>query len=252
MKKMRPWLGWLVALGATAFAFRGCVLPDPKPPMPPISLPPVVKVVAGEAVEIVAETKHAELEWEWIGDPKTKPPQLLRTGDAKSRWFVSPPGVSQGQYRIRVMAWDGKFLRAETLVTVGQAPVPPDPGPDPPDPGPTPGPAPIPAEGLHVLVVYEAQDAKDPVKQKQYNALCSAEVLGYLNAKNRGGWRIWDKDVNVANEQKLWQDAFKRAKEKMNMMPWIIVSNGKAGWEGQLPNTKEEMLTLLKKYGEVK
>lgn len=245
-KKLRGAFPWLLALGALGFAFKGCLLPDPKPPAPDIGLPPLVKTLPGVAVEIAAESKADKLEWEHMGDGKA--PQLLRTGNPLSTWFVTP---RQGKYRIRAEAViDGKISKAETLVTVGDPGPDPEPGPDP-GPDPTPGPAPIPADGLHVLVVYESQDAKPLIAASQWYALNSQDVLSYLNLRAKGNWRIWDKDVPTKDESKLWQDAMTRAKGKMKETPWVIVSNPqmKGGYEGPLPKTKDEILKLFQRWG---
>ncbi len=79
-------------------------------------------------------------------------------------------------------------------------------------------------------------------------------VRDYLNAKCVLGadnktreWRMWDKDVDATAESQLWQDALKRPRKST---PWIIVSNGKTGYEGPLPEGWVDTLALLKKYGE--
>lgn len=125
----------------------------------------------------------------------------------------------------------------------------------PPAPKPTPKPAdeaPIKADGLHVLVVYESADLATYSASLQ-QSIYSKSVRDYLNSKcpKVGGtaeWRMWDKDVDATAESQLWQDALKRAKGKQT--PWIIVSNGKTGFEGPLPAGGDEMLKLLQKYGE--
>ncbi len=139
-----------------------------------------------------------------------------------------------------------------TVTIVGQPDPPVPPGPVPPDPpGPTPGPVPIPGDGLRVLIVYESADlAKMPPAQQ--SILDSAAVRGYLQEKCAKGpdgtpeRRIWDKDTDASAESKLWQDAFKRPRKEV---PWLVISNGKAGYEGPLPATVDDALKLLKQYG---
>lgn len=141
---------------------------------------------------------------------------------------------------------------ARRLVDVNVGPRPPPVPPGPVPPGPTPGPAPIPGDGLRVLVVYESADlTKYPASQ--VSALYSADLRDYLNshcAKGPDGktaeYRIWDQNVSTVNESKTWQDAMKRNRAEL---PWIVISNGRDGYEGPLPKTKDELLKLLKTYG---
>jgi hypothetical protein len=58
-------------------------------------------------------------------------------------------------------------------------------------------------------------------------------------------WRIWDKDVDPSQESAVWQAAMKRPRASV---PWLLVSNGKTGYEGPLPGTADDLLALLKKY----
>ncbi len=125
-------------------------------------------------------------------------------------------------------------------------PVPPIP-PLPPKPDP-----PIPAPGLRVLIVYETADL-GKLPAGQLAALYSADVRAYLNAKCVKGpdgktaeWRLWDRDISVVGESKLWQDAMARPRKSL---PSVIISNGATGYEGPLPSSIAETLALLKKFG---
>ena len=136
----------------------------------------------------------------------------------------------------------------------------PGPAPGPTPPGPVP-PAPIPVAGLHVLIIYESAEkgpegkVKRGMPPEQQAILTAAEVLGYLNAKCPKGpdgrtaeWRVWDWDVPTGAESKLWQDAMARKPTK-DKLPWIIVSDGKSGFEGPLPRNIADMMVLLRKWG---
>ena len=88
---------------------------------------------------------------------------------------------------------------------------------------------------------------------KQLDAMFSGTVRDYLAEKCAKGadgktpeFRIWDAAADASNESAVWQGALKRARKSL---PWIVISNGKAGYEGPTPGTVEDMLTLLKKYG---
>lgn len=160
--------------------------------------------------------------------------------------------------RYEVVAWNAKGdvasdLAVCTVVIGGVPPVPPDPGPNPPvPPVPPPSPAPIPVDGFRALIVYESAElGKMPATQT--NILYTKEIRDYLNSKTvkgtdgkTGEWRIWDKDVDTTNETKLWQDVMKRPR---TAVPWLVISTGKDGFEGPLPATVADTLTLLKKYG---
>lgn len=142
-------------------------------------------------------------------------------------------------------------------VTGGPPPTPPvpppvPPGPTPPPVPPAPDPPPIPADGLHVLIVYESADLPT-YPAAQVAALYAELVRGYLNSKCAMGpdgktrqWRIWDANVDATGESQLWRLALNRKRDRL---PWVIVSNGKAGYEGPLPADADALLTLLKKYG---
>lgn len=150
-------------------------------------------------------------------------------------------------------------IRVEVVPTPGPGPGP-SPTPKPPDPAPPPTPdppkppeplvpAPIPADGLHVLIQYESRDRLTP---EQHSIIYGKEIRDYLNSKCPLGpngkthqWRIWDKDVTGYDDSKLWGDAQKRAAAKGG---WIIISNGRTGYEGPLPASVEETIKLLEKY----
>lgn len=162
---------------------------------------------------------------------------------------------------ITVIAWCVKDNKSSApavcKITVGKPD--PGPGPDPdPDPTPTPTPAPIPLNGLSALIIYESAEMGNiPSSQRIIiQSEAAGGVLSYLRANCTNdpskpdwkAWRVWDKDTPVANEHKVWQDAMAR---KRDSMPWLIISNPNhgGGYEGPLPKTTEETLTLLKKFG---
>ena len=172
--------------------------------------------------------------------------------------FVAPPGV----YKVRVRAFkpDSESpLEAWRTVTV-QPRAPPAPGTQP--PGPTPPTPPTPPQpappiaggGNRVLIVYETGDRLPPA---QSAILTSGVLRDYLDAKTAkddfnptGAYRIWDKDVNLSHPSvsPSWKAAFARPRQSL---PWIVVSNGRTGYEGPLPADVPQTLALLKKYFEV-
>lgn len=149
---------------------------------------------------------------------------------------------------------DGKVEYSTTDLTAGIPPTPP-PTPDPvdpptpgPGPGPTPTPAPIPLEGFRALMVYDAATlARLPASQQAI--FYSPEVRGLLNSlcvpgpKNRE-WRVLPSETNMDADAEHWRNAMKRERKSL---PWLILSNGKTGYEGPLPSTVEETVGLIKK-----
>jgi hypothetical protein len=112
-------------------------------------------------------------------------------------------------------------------------------------------PAPIPAEGLHVLIVVDNQNI-GKLPAAQVAALTATSVRSYLNGtcpKVNGTpeYRILDKGLDMSAESQLWQTAYKMADGKT--LPFIVVSNGKTGFQGPLPADTDSLLKLLQQFG---
>ncbi len=121
----------------------------------------------------------------------------------------------------------------------------PDPTPD--DPGPSP------SGSLRVLIVEETSQ-RSTLPPAQAIAITSGEVRDYLNShcdKERGTatWRIYDKDQDVTNETKAWQDEFAVLKDED--LPTIAIKSGSRRWTKPqpLPKDTDSLLRLLKRYG---
>lgn len=163
--------------------------------------------------------------------------------------------------KIALIAWcvkgDVSSEPGECLITAsGGKPPTPTPTPDPKPPTPNPDDPviapPIPDAGFRVLILQNTADlTKLPPSQ---NAILTSGVMrAYLNSHCITGpdgklkeWRIWDAAGPFDAESQLWQTATKR---KRDSVPWIVISNGKTGFEGPLPKTIDETMTLLEKYG---
>lgn len=166
----------------------------------------------------------------------------------------APKGINIISVTYAVVDFDNKTVKemyVESTIQVGDGPDPgPTPDPDPPKPDPTP-PAPIPVAGFRVLIIEESADrAKLP--PSQLSVIFSEELAKYLNAKTvsegkYAGWGVFDKDIDTSKLPKTFQDALARPRTSL---PWLIVSNGKSGYEGPLPTTITETMAILKKYGE--
>lgn len=132
-------------------------------------------------------------------------------------------------------------------------PVPPTPDPDDPDvdpepPRPPPSPAPIPVAGLHVLIVYETGEN---LPSGQHSILYGEQVRTFLEGACKlytdgtKAYRIYDQNVDASGDIEVWKNAMARSRASV---PWLIVSNGKTGFEGPLPATPEEFISLVQKY----
>ena len=183
--------------------------------------------------------------------------------------FAAAPGVYRVKAVVITVAKEGGQLKVETAKTTVKVsdPTPPTPTPVPttptptppptptptptPTPDPAPTPPPIPQEGFRVVIVYDSEnEAKMPAAQQ--SILYSTDVRKYLNDKcvvepsGKRGYGIWDSKADVSAYGKTYVDAMARPRKGL---PWLIVSNGKAGYEGPLPATVAETLNLLRKYG---
>lgn len=133
-------------------------------------------------------------------------------------------------------------------------PVPPNPRPDPtPDPPPTPPPtpAPIPDAGLRILIVYETSQLGSMAKPQLailYDQAFRVWLSGVAVKGSDGktpDWRVYDKDADVTADSALWKTALARPRASV---PWMIVSNGKTGWEGPLPASVDDAKALIQRY----
>lgn len=126
------------------------------------------------------------------------------------------------------------------------------PGPNPPDPPVPPGPVPPPADGLHVLIVYDSLTLSK-LTFSQQGILSAGSLRDYLDAKCPAGpdgktkeYRIWDQSVDTTNVAKYWQDTMKLPRASV---PWIYISNSKTSFSGPLPADTAATLELIQKYG---
>lgn len=180
----------------------------------------------------------------------------------KGKFLYFIEGKSSGRVDLIIVpkgvTTDAEIITKSIDVTAGQGPQPPPVPPQPkPEPIPVPpkpvDPAPIPDAGFRVLIVFETDQT---LTAAQHSVIYGKTIRDYLDAncvvepdgKTRA-YRIWDKDVQVGAESKIWRDAFARPHPAI---PWIVVSNGKTGFEGPLPANVADTLTLLKKHVEGK
>lgn len=173
-----------------------------------------------------------------------------RTLTAKHLVFVDPLKAGAGELLVVPVGVQDAAKIERRAITTQVGPTPPGPGPGPaPTPNPV-NPAPIPEPGFRVLILFESMEVLPAAQQ---SILTGKRVRDYLDAKcvtepdgKTKGYRIWDKDTVSDADLPVWSKAMKRPH---GSIPWIIVSNGTTGFEGPLPATVDEALSLLKKYG---
>lgn len=234
-------------------------LPQPMPsPDAPIALTPELLLVCDSDVDcVVVCSPRGKLKITPAkGQVTVRGKFVDGTGQVEMRTFAGPfvwfvEAQETGECELLVLPVGGKesdLLRRRIISQT--APQPPPKPVDPVDP-PKPD-APIPAAGLRVLIVYESADLSKYTPQTN-GILFGKAVRDYLQANCVVGpdgktkeFRIWDKDLDGYGDSKLWGDAMKRPRSSV---PWVIISNGKTGYEGPLPENADKFLELVKKYG---
>lgn len=167
--------------------------------------------------------------------------------------FVAAPGT----YLIELVVFEtvgGKLKpnRIRKSVTISGK-VDPEPEPEPgPGPGPSPdpdNPPPIPDAGFRVVISYDSGVDLSPA---QKSILYSKDVRDYLEKTCVLGpdgklkaYRIWPATTDLQFADPMWQKVMARKRESL---PWIVISNGKTGYEGPLPADIKTTMELLKKY----
>lgn len=140
------------------------------------------------------------------------------------------------------LSWDETTF----TITVGNPGPTPEPTPDPP----TPGEAPIEGVGFRVLFVAETGE---PIPRTVEDSFYSKLITDYLNAncikiEGQPEFRRFDPDTQFTDPNHRFAKALARPRTSL---PWLIISNGRVGYEGPFPSTVEETLALLKRYKEM-
>ena len=108
---------------------------------------------------------------------------------------------------------------------------------------PPPDVVPLPVTGLHVLIIEEMDD-RSGLPASQVSIFSSTKLWDWF-AANNVQWRQFDYDADLSLVDQKWKDAMARPRQST---PWIIASNGTSGYEGPLPKSVDETITLLEKY----
>ena len=216
-----------------------------------VKLPANVKVKPGRLVRVEAST-DGKFPIKWVN--LNEDVDLIPDSSGK---YAIALGVKPGRFKLAAYTSDEKgpsepaICVLEVEGSVPPSPPPPGPGPTPPSPPAPSDEAPIKVPGFRVMLIYESEDlTKMPASQQLI--LYSKEVRDYLKAKcvenevKTGEYYILDKDADVSSLPKYIQEAFARPKKSI---PWMLISDGKTGYEGPLPANVTDTLKLLKKYG---
>lgn len=216
----------------------------------PIELPSEVRVKPGRLTKIEAKGDAKQIKWINVHE------DLDAIPSENGKWLIVS-GPSVGRYKLAAYGADSSGPYDPVYVTVVvEGVVPPTP-PNPPTPPtpvpPTPPvpPAPIPVTGLRVLIVYDSsKETELPVSQQVI--LRGKAFDDYLRSKTVMGpdgktpeYRIWPSaTVVTADVEKHWRDAMSLERKSL---PWLIVSDGKTGYQGPLPATVDETKAIIDK-----
>ena len=214
-----------------------------------LRVPAEIRGGVAEFVTVLAETTGKTVKFFPVDPGLSVFPAGLLANPKATVVSSSQPGV----YRLLVYTAIGETPTDPQVcrVIIGN-PIPtPTPQPQPEvEPAPKPTPAPIPLDGLRVLMVYDSEQlAKLP--PAQHAVFFSQELRGYLNSKcalsdkGQREWRVWTSSTDASGEAEHWQQAMARPRKSL---PWLIISNGKAGYEGPLPGTVADTLKLLQSF----
>lgn len=196
-----------------------------------------------------------DLEWD-VGDSGYK--QLTvssiavwpKFGTVDSRLTVRCSGplvTADGKY---VPKSNRTFTATTKLLGIsGQpGPLPPPKPDDPPVPQPD-GEAPIKEPGFRVLITYESQlPIPKWLNDADWRAVLNSACVAGTNGVKE--WRVVDKDSPAVANAGVWPKALERTKGKP--VPWVLISTGKIGFEGPLPESKADAIALVKRYAEAK
>jgi hypothetical protein len=168
-----------------------------------------------------------------------------RTFAAKHLVIVEAAGEGRDELLIVPVGAKNESEARRVFLRVGQLPRPP---PVDPKPDVKPSTSPIKADGLHVLIVYKASDTL-PSSQ---NAILYGERARKLldekcvtDARGQKAYRIFPDTVEFGGELAVWKETMARQRQSI---PWIVIGNGKDGYEGPLPANVDDFETLVNKY----
>lgn len=207
-------------------------------------------------VAIATATPGAELTFTYDPDPGQSKRAVFEEPGSGRRLivFIQPPAnryrialigqiTSEGRDPFDVAVHDVTVGRVAPTPTPDVDPVPPGPEPEP-EPEPTPDTAPFPADGLHVLVVYESSKMNS-LTPDQRAIIQGADVRAALKAAAPERHRFYDPDADLTYAAPVWKAAMAVPRESV---PWVAISNGRTGYSGPLDMTPAEFKALLSEF----
>jgi hypothetical protein len=193
--------------------------------------------ISDQVVKILSVQTEAANVSVYADDIERNPVELPSAG--KNRWLI--PNAQKLWIEVRVVDFEKNIFDSKRIVVdkVETPDVEPENKP------------PIDLPGLRVMMVVES--SKLPTyNRQQVDVLFSEKTAMYLNRRCVLGtdgvpeWRVMDPDTEFPeNCDLVWCKTLKRP---MESLPWIIISNGKTGYEGPLPKTTDELIKLVDKY----
>lgn len=108
-----------------------------------------------------------------------------------------------------------------------------------------------PSVGPVAVLIMEETAERSFLPESQLQILNSTELREWAESgcdKDEDGiqFRVVDKDIDTQFMSALWRERIEAAKSKP--MPYMAVSNGKSGAEGDLPLSVDEVKSVLKRY----
>lgn len=104
--------------------------------------------------------------------------------------------------------------------------------------------APFPTDKLSVLIVEETED-RDDLPTSQVSAIESAVWRGYVLEKG-GNVRVLEPEAKLSNEDPWVAPALA---VKRDSVPWLVISDGKRGYSGPLPENLDGLMAKLREIG---
>jgi hypothetical protein len=109
-------------------------------------------------------------------------------------------------------------------------------------------PSPIAEPGFRVAVVEETK-LRGTLPSGQLDIITATNpgsVRAYVDAKGAEKFQLIDPNSPTDKLAPHWQAALKRERKSV---PWMIAGNGRTGFEGPLPESREAAMKILKPLG---
>lgn len=236
----------------------GPVLPTPPAPRPDaiVTLQPGTFFIVGADKECTVDASPDGLVTvsEMTGPVTLRGKFVDGTGEVETKTYkypfiydIQPAKSAKGRVDVTVRPVGGKTADGrKRTIQIGESL--PDPKPiDPPAPKPVD--PPIADAGLHVLIVYDdakgiSGDQQAIITGQQVRTWLDTNCVTELDGKTKA-YRIFRSTEDASGDMPVWSKAMSRPRSSL---PWLIVSNGKTGFEGPLPGTAADFVALASKY----